>query len=597
VSFLNPGGLWWLIGVPILVLLYMLRSRRTDVRVSSLVLWRMALRDHLARTPVRRIEKNLLLLVQILVMAIMALALARPQIPFPNPGGDDLVLVIDISATMQATDVPPTRFEAARGEALRIAGSLGRGQDVAVIGAGPSPRLLAALAPRKDRALEILRSLRPSDGAGDLLAAMRLARAQARPGRALRVHVFSDQPVDGAASHVFRGGGRNIALYGLFVVPLPDGRQRAVLHVLNATPDARRANVRIAVDGKTAADATVSLAPGEDRGLRFDVPAGAAVEAGLDAAGDLPVFQRLAATGAAARQPAVLLVGAANPFLEQAVRAIPGTRFARTPRVEPQTWASVDVVILDRQPKMDLPPGNYLLIRTVPSNPPVTAGPELRGPRILRWKQTHAILRFVDLAGLEITESLSFPAPLGDPLLEAQSPIAWAHEDRGRRIVALGFDVTKTNLPFLPAFPLLMSNTVAWLAGPQTRLIEAGTPVTVPAGAQREAMLAGPDGSMRLTASDGLFVTPPLDRGGLYTLQTAAGPILFAVQPPAREAALASGPAPTGEAAESRPGRGLREMGHALVLLVLALLAAEWWIFMRRQGRWSPAPASRRSAA
>jgi len=596
VSFLNPSGLLWLLGVPVLILLYMLRSRRTETRVSSLVLWRMALRDHLVRTPVRRLERNLLLLVQILVMTAVAFALARPQIPFPNPGGDDVLLVVDLSASMQATDVAPSRFDAARAEAVRVAASVGRGQDIAVIGAGPKPRLLSALAPRKDQALQILRAMRASDGAADLDAAVRLAKAQARPGRALRVHVFSDQAIDGATAHVFRGNGQNVALYGLFVVPLAEGRQRAVVHVVNAAASARRVTVRVAVDGKTAADVPVSLAPGEDRGLRFDLPGGAAVEASIDAPGDLPAFQRAVAAGTGARQPGVLFVGRPNPFLEQAIRAIPGYRFGRTPRVEPQTWAGADVVVLGPQPAMSLPPGNYLLVRSLPDNPPVATGPELRQPRILRWKQTHPILRFVDLGGLEIAETISFPAPPGDALLEAQLPIAWAHEDRGRRIVALGFDVTKTNLPFLPAFPLLISNAMTWLAGPQTRQIEAGTSLAVPAGAQREATLTGPDGTIRLAATDRLFVTPPLDRGGMYTLQTAAGVALFAVQPPAREAALPLATTAAAIPQDVSRGIGLREMGHAVLLLVVVLLVVEWWLFSRRQGRWNDASPSRRGA-
>lgn len=115
-----PAALWWLVLVPLVVLLYMLRARREPRVVSSTLLWERAARDLVARMPVRRFERNLLLLLQVMAISFLALALARPSISLPGLAGNGVVLVVDTSASMQATDVRPSRLAAAQQEARAL---------------------------------------------------------------------------------------------------------------------------------------------------------------------------------------------------------------------------------------------------------------------------------------------------------------------------------------------------------------------------------------------------------------------------------------------------------------------------------------------
>ena len=135
------GGL---LALPIL-LLYMLRLRREEREVSSIMLWQQLLQDTEANTPWQRLRRNLLLLLQLLILAALVLALARPFITVPAPGSGQIVLLLDASASMNAGDVPEgTRFRAAQAEARTVVSALGAGDRLTLIRVAQQPQLLAS---------------------------------------------------------------------------------------------------------------------------------------------------------------------------------------------------------------------------------------------------------------------------------------------------------------------------------------------------------------------------------------------------------------------------------------------------------------------
>ena len=145
VQFLTPlalaGGL---LALPIL-LLYMLRLRREELEVPSIMLWQQLLQDTEANTPWQRLRRNLLLLLQLLILAALVLALARPFIIVPAPGSGQIVLLLDASASMNAADAPEgSRFRAAQNEARSVVSAMGGDDRVTLIRVAEQPQLLAA---------------------------------------------------------------------------------------------------------------------------------------------------------------------------------------------------------------------------------------------------------------------------------------------------------------------------------------------------------------------------------------------------------------------------------------------------------------------
>jgi hypothetical protein len=124
-TILIPSALFLgLLALPIL-LLYMLKLRRRRVEISSIFLWQMLLRDRQANTPWQKLRRNLLLFLQLIILASLVLALSRPAIPVTSITTGSLIVVWDASASMNAVDDTISRFEASR---TAIRGSRPRSQ-------------------------------------------------------------------------------------------------------------------------------------------------------------------------------------------------------------------------------------------------------------------------------------------------------------------------------------------------------------------------------------------------------------------------------------------------------------------------------------
>ncbi|MBN9409532.1 MAG: VWA domain-containing protein [Burkholderiales bacterium] len=131
VNFLWPELLWLLLAVPLLVLLYMWllsRKKKTALRYASLSLVREAMgRGNGWR---RHVPPALFLL----SMVAMLLAAARPMAVITLPSNQQtIMLAIDVSGSMRATDVQPSRIEAAQEAAKKFIQELPRHVRVGIV--------------------------------------------------------------------------------------------------------------------------------------------------------------------------------------------------------------------------------------------------------------------------------------------------------------------------------------------------------------------------------------------------------------------------------------------------------------------------------
>src|SRR4051812_43965730 len=273
------------LAIPIIIF-YMLRLRRHEITVSSNMLWQQVLQDRQANAPWQKLRRNLLLFLQLLLLALLVLALARPFVFTTAPAAGNLIVVLDGSASMQATDGPdaaaPTRFAAAQREAARLAGTLAPGDRMTVIWAGPAPVLAVTGSSSAATIQSAIAALRPGSGAGDMQGALPLAGGAAPQRAPATVIVISDgalgpqalPAIPAPVQYIPVGqSGRNQAITGLALRDAPGGPQ---LFVSLANYDTAAAdgllNVQISGGPHPARlwdSRPVALAAGGDQTLTF----------------------------------------------------------------------------------------------------------------------------------------------------------------------------------------------------------------------------------------------------------------------------------------------------------------------------------------
>src|SRR5882757_8627906 len=123
-NFLAPTALFFAFTIPVVIVFYLLKRKRVVRLVSSTLLWQKFLAETQASAPFQKLRKNWLLILQIILLILAVFALSRPFFKTKAKPAELRVVILDTSASMQATDETPSRFERARSEALKWVDSL-----------------------------------------------------------------------------------------------------------------------------------------------------------------------------------------------------------------------------------------------------------------------------------------------------------------------------------------------------------------------------------------------------------------------------------------------------------------------------------------
>ena len=514
-----PLGLVALAALPVLLVLYSLRPRRRRVVVPSSVLWSEALRERQRGFGLQRLLRNSSLLALLLFAAALALALADPGWVTHAPETGDTVLILDVSASMQSREGDGTRFDEARREAERRIDALAGDSRMLLVSSGRHPRLLSSFESNKETLRGALSRLAPTDEAGRPRAALGLGASLLRNREGGRVVFITDGAFDeapdiagsGVEYHVVGSGGRNVAItrFDLRREPGSGDRFQLLLSIRNYTGDAQSVPARVRLDEQPIFEELVDLPPRGRRTLvvPFSGHASGRASAHIEYEDDLAADNRAYAVLGIDEALRVALYTKGNFYLESALAALPNVLLTRREEPGPRLARDAlmhDLVVIDGGTVSDLPAGGYLLIDTVPSGLPFReAGARLAHP-LLEGQAENALVRELDFSALRIDSArhiaLETPSDALQRLLwSPETPLALTFARDDLRLVYLGFDVMRSNLPLQAAFPLFIQRSAAWLRGAGRRFsptqISAGEPwsIRVPLS-QHELILRTPDG-------------------------------------------------------------------------------------------------------
>jgi len=192
-GFYEPAWLFALLAIPVLVGIYWYIARKKKqeaIAFSRVAFVKSALGD--ARKSKRA---HILFIIALAAIGLLVIGLADPHIPLEQTKeGTNVILVLDISGSMQANDYQPTRIEAAKTAAEQLVSSLDPKDSVGVVTFQSGATTAAYLSQDKDRVKEKIAAIEPSSGEtaiGDGLA-LGVDMAQSVPNKKSVIILLSD---------------------------------------------------------------------------------------------------------------------------------------------------------------------------------------------------------------------------------------------------------------------------------------------------------------------------------------------------------------------------------------------------------------------
>lgn len=363
------SGAWCWAGLAVLIaLLYLwnFASRRHEVATSWL--WQRAL----ARRPTWfRLRFWLSLAAQLVILLLLVAALAEPYWKAAFAARRSLVLILDVSASMSATDVKPTRLAAAQAEAHRVVQGLQPGEPMTVLSVGSVVRTVCRWTDNPQTLQAAIDSLQPTDGITRMVDAVELARRALEGRQNPRIVLLTDGCFPQAATLAkdeqvdlkrFGQGGRNLGITHLAARPDPlDPRQQLVqIETANHSETAAECQLQISSPGGQSQTASVRIAAGAVTQTILSVPVekSGVLTARLTAADDLAADDTARVFVTSRPQPTVFFVpagqAASDAALQAALEAVPAVRLQIVASL-PEQLPPQAIAVLHRQVPERLP--------------------------------------------------------------------------------------------------------------------------------------------------------------------------------------------------------------------------------------------------
>jgi hypothetical protein len=610
-----------------LVALYLLRPSRRRVVVPYARLWGLLAKEAQASALARRLRRWESLLVQLVIAALLLLAISDPHLGEKTQRPRHVVLV-DTSASMAAHDgaSTPSRLDSAKRAAQRVLDELSPDEEAMIVGFDSSPHVLAPLTTDEATLRAAVDALHASDAPDAIVPALRLAGdALAGAGRK-RITLISDGAIDELALANTAVGVEPGAL------PLADVDVRfepvAPLSPPGETPSDNLAitafSVRRYPANPSAYEILVEVRSYSDRPrharltitqeqdpveiTELDLPPHARVQKILsDLAGEGVALE---ATIAAAdfdplalddhayaflperRRTKVQLIGNGDLYTEGALLLDRGVEVEkRTPaQYDPEKTKSADALVFVGFTPPTPAPRPALYLSCEGPGCPFTGHGTVNDPVLTETNKTHPVMKWVALKDLNAVRTTTFTLQSGDVALASTlgRPFFVAGSRNGVPAVALGFAPASSDLPLRIAFPVLLVNSLKWLSGKSLdpvdsvltgragRLIATHDPLTLTSPDGGTIALPVRDGAAWLTANQvGLYRAPDEKR------------VIAANLFDARESSISGHPILLAGHALERPSfsehlRPRASLWRWLALLALVLLVLEWWTYHRR---------------
>lgn len=268
--FLFPLGLYGLFAIPVVILIYILQSIYTEQTVNSNYLWHLSNKFMKRRNPLSGIKGLISLILQILTIAVLSFALARPIIILPN-AANEYCFVLDVSSSMGMQDGDSTRLEKAKDEIKAVIEKSKKGSTYSLVCVSSDTERTFDFVTDKKTAYALIDEVGVTQAHLDTSRALSVAQSAFELNNATEVYFVTDKDYEIHENvNIIDVGTTNLENYAIFDVSYSHsgGKLTVKADVISYNSDTTL-NVKLTVDGTT---------PVEDS---FEVKAGVLTEVSL----------------------------------------------------------------------------------------------------------------------------------------------------------------------------------------------------------------------------------------------------------------------------------------------------------------------------
>lgn len=635
-QFLAPLGFLFALFIPAIIVLYILKLRRINTSISSTLLWKQSLEDLRANAPFQKLKNNLLMILQIIIVAFLTMAIARPFMQLGGNQGQSYIVLIDNSASMNASDESPTRLEKAKENAIKLVNDMSVGDQMMVVAFSKNAQVLNTFEQDKGALRQRIGSIQPTDNPTRIQEAVMIAVSSADLHPRSEVLIFSDGgfeipedsplgslnvsyvPVGRSAENVgivelviredFEVQSKTQVLAGVHNTGQTAQEVYLELYGVNEAGPVENSTAEPSDDGsseKQLLDAyKLNLEAGQRETVIFSSPGAytSILELKLDSEDGMAMDSLTVDNQAWAIVPNqntinILLVTEGNMYLQRALNLDPRVQLALT---EPENYSGpkdFDIVVFDAFSPEEIIDGNYVFINSVPSLPDWSTGDLIEFPGIVDWNRFHVLNKYLSYENLEINQCKNMAVPeWAEIILESsETPLIASFVQKKIRGVVIGFDVYDSSWPLRVSFPIFFSNMLDWfMKQDRDRLsaISMGEILSVqtPNTPEEKFELTGPEGyakTVEFNENVPQYISD-INRTGIYDYSNEEGKIQqFAFNLSSSEESnitpVSSLVIGTQEfAGNTEAVTQNQEIWRYLVVIAMIIVIVEWFIYTRR---------------
>jgi Ca-activated chloride channel family protein len=612
-----PAAAWLAaLAVP-LVAVYFLKLKREQVALPSLVLWRQVMNDQRVNAPFQRFRRNLLLLLQLLILALLVVAAMQPFSHGQTERTQRLPILIDVGASMGARleRGGATRLDEARKVVQRLIDDLGSDQQLCLIAMGQDTRRLTGFSDDHRELSDALGRLAVEDVPANPAAALQLAQAMGRSmpfDRALLVSdgVLPDLVDADLAFHLdyqrVPAATTNIGITACSAQRRGDGRWELFVAVASAAQATGSATLELRQEGMVVSSKPLAPAPGGEERISFLIDGANACQLELRLVCD--DFDALDADN-----QAFIALPALRPVRTWVAEGLSSWRRALAAQLQVQlvdgAAGDADLVVSDQPADLERPAMISLSIGVIP---PELAGyvscEEKGGSSVVDYRKTDPLLSHVALEDLVINQRIAFAPGQGEKELEAKGFTVMVYGDRGPLLLSrqrgsstayhLLFHSDLSTLPYRLGFPVMAGNLVNLsLHASGQDAVEGSQTGLLP------WVHASPDQLVSIERPDGGTIAAHADHDGLVSGIGATRAGFYRIHAPGRSSAIGVSLLDgrqtrlttvdkllVKEVVVAADERIQTEHDYWALLATLALLVAlgEWWFAHRSPRQGSP---------